>query len=431
MIFFILPFLDREHIFPQKDDENRLNFKQSSVTKKKKRKFSALECDTPKSPCLIKKSLRKESFDNFSLYHSKDLLSTAIKNVSSEDVSPLKKMSLPISSLEIEENVIETEVQNQEDSLQALEEFTDVVMETPLDIKFLSVSKQFEDAPDCSYLGTKQKEMTWNMRVILLDWMMEVCNDYMLKRQTFYMAVNYVDRFCSLYSNLPKSKLQLLGAVSLYVASKLEEIYPPKLQDFALVGHDYGENEIKEFEELLLRTLKFKLNPCTVTFWADWLMLQWDMLMEEKEKCPNALSFLTDSHNFQFKQPNEISYKLYREFYQILDCVMLDCWSLKFNLISIVLSVMCLLLWGYLNKLEMKQVRSRYMDFLVEDKNGVYRFFEAFLQRTFNLDMQFIKNEIEFCSLFFGLDLEYDYPRATNIDRENVLEVFFLLLDFK
>lgn len=33
------------------------------------------------------------------------------------------------------------------------------------------------------------------MRSILLDWMMEVCEEFMLKRQTFYTAINLLDRY--------------------------------------------------------------------------------------------------------------------------------------------------------------------------------------------------------------------------------------------
>jgi len=33
------------------------------------------------------------------------------------------------------------------------------------------------------------------MRLILFDWMMEVCEEFMLKRETYYMAINYVDRY--------------------------------------------------------------------------------------------------------------------------------------------------------------------------------------------------------------------------------------------
>jgi cyclin E len=45
------------------------------------------------------------------------------------------------------------------------------------------------------------------MRAILLDWMMEVCMEFTLKRETFHLAVNYVDRYLSYNENIPKMQL--------------------------------------------------------------------------------------------------------------------------------------------------------------------------------------------------------------------------------
>lgn len=33
------------------------------------------------------------------------------------------------------------------------------------------------------------------MRSILLDWAMEVCMEYLMKRETFHLAINYIDRY--------------------------------------------------------------------------------------------------------------------------------------------------------------------------------------------------------------------------------------------
>jgi len=35
------------------------------------------------------------------------------------------------------------------------------------------------------------------MRAILFDWMIEVCNEFTLKRETFYSATALVDKFLS------------------------------------------------------------------------------------------------------------------------------------------------------------------------------------------------------------------------------------------
>lgn len=73
------------------------------------------------------------------------------------------------------------------------------------------------------------------MRAILLDWIMEVCEVYHLRRVTYHLAVDYLDRYLSIRPGVPKTQLQLLGVSCLFIASKLEEIYPPKLSEFSYV----------------------------------------------------------------------------------------------------------------------------------------------------------------------------------------------------
>ena len=62
-----------------------------------------------------------------------------------------------------------------------------------------------------------------------------MCEVYRLHKETFALAVDYIDRYLSVVTNVPKTQLQLLGISSLFIAAKLEEIYPPKLTEFAYV----------------------------------------------------------------------------------------------------------------------------------------------------------------------------------------------------
>lgn len=40
-----------------------------------------------------------------------------------------------------------------------------------------------------------QPNMTPEMRLMLLDWLCQVCQDYCLKRETFHRSIIMVDRF--------------------------------------------------------------------------------------------------------------------------------------------------------------------------------------------------------------------------------------------
>lgn len=63
------------------------------------------------------------------------------------------------------------------------------------------------------------------MRAILLDWLIEVCEVYKLHRETYYLAMDYIDRYLSTHQNVPKNQLQLIGITCLFIASKVREIF--------------------------------------------------------------------------------------------------------------------------------------------------------------------------------------------------------------
>ncbi len=73
--------------------------------------------------------------------------------------------------------------------------------------------------PDPLYFN-KQKEITPIMRSIMIDWMMEVCMEFMMKRDSLYIAINLVDRFLSRDFNVKKADLQLVGVCCLFIAAK-------------------------------------------------------------------------------------------------------------------------------------------------------------------------------------------------------------------
>ena len=41
----------------------------------------------------------------------------------------------------------------------------------------------------------KQPDITMNMRQILVDWLVEVSEEYKLQTETLHLAVNYIDRY--------------------------------------------------------------------------------------------------------------------------------------------------------------------------------------------------------------------------------------------
>lgn len=64
------------------------------------------------------------------------------------------------------------------------------------------------------------------MRSVLIDWLVEVAQEYRLVSETLCLTVDYVDRYLSVVPT-PRNQLQLVGVTCMLLASKYEEIYAP------------------------------------------------------------------------------------------------------------------------------------------------------------------------------------------------------------
>lgn len=146
-----------------------------------------------------------------------------------------------------------------------IQEYPEEDLTQPIDSTTLNylIEKERKLAPDPYYFAKFYPEVTCMMRTILLDWVMEVSMEFRLKRETYHLSLSYVDRFLSRVSKIEKKELQLLGVCALWVASKMEEVCPPKLIDFAKATDNcYTVSEIKKMELNLYSVNFFFLNLC-------------------------------------------------------------------------------------------------------------------------------------------------------------------------
>jgi len=85
---------------------------------------------------------------------------------------------------------------------------------------------------DPDFLSTMQRGLIqWHMRLMLFDWMMEVSDEFALSRETFHLSITYVDLYLT-RRRCQIEVLQLLGAASLLLACKVEEIVCPRVSHF-------------------------------------------------------------------------------------------------------------------------------------------------------------------------------------------------------
>ncbi|XP_035903397.1 G2/mitotic-specific cyclin-A [Anopheles stephensi] len=113
----------------------------------------------------------------------------------------------------------------------------------------------------------KQTDITHSMRTILVDWLVEVSDEYKLQGETLALAVSYIDRFLS-FMSVVRAKLQLVGTAAMLIAAKYEEIYPPDVSEFVYITDDtYTKTQVLRMEQLILKVLSFDLTvPTALVF---------------------------------------------------------------------------------------------------------------------------------------------------------------------
>lgn len=105
----------------------------------------------------------------------------------------------------------------------------------------------------------QQKSLTTSMRAILVDWLVEVQENFELNHETLYLAVKLVDLYVS-KKEIAKEILQLVGAVSLFIASKFDERCPPLVEDFLYICDDaYKRRDFLAMERSILKAIGFDI----------------------------------------------------------------------------------------------------------------------------------------------------------------------------
>tara|TARA_B110000977_G_scaffold1164_1_gene1674 strand:- start:8891 stop:9658 length:768 start_codon:yes stop_codon:yes gene_type:complete len=123
---------------------------------------------------------------------------------------------------------------------------------------------EHDKAPDPHYASTTQKDVNSVMRGILVDWLVEVAEEYKLSADTLYLSVTYIDR-CLSVQPIARTKLQLLGVTCMLIASKYEEIYAPQVDEFCYItDNTYSRDDVLQMERTVLDALEFELTQPTI-----------------------------------------------------------------------------------------------------------------------------------------------------------------------
>ena len=118
-----------------------------------------------------------------------------------------------------------------------------------------------------NYMSLIQTDINEKMRIILINWLIEVHFKFHLLNETLFISINIIDRYLS-QKNINRKYLQLLGITSLFIASKYEEIYAPSAKDLIfMTDNAYKIEEMIKMENEILGVLKFELTfPTSLRF---------------------------------------------------------------------------------------------------------------------------------------------------------------------
>ncbi|XP_046878723.1 G1/S-specific cyclin-D2b isoform X1 [Hypomesus transpacificus] len=113
--------------------------------------------------------------------------------------------------------------------------------------------------PQCSYFKCVQKDIQPYMRRMVASWMHEVCEEEKSEDDVFPLAINYLDRYLAVVPTR-KCHLQLLGAVCMFLASKLKESRPLTTEKLCMyTDNSITPREMLEWELVVLGKLKWDM----------------------------------------------------------------------------------------------------------------------------------------------------------------------------
>jgi len=111
------------------------------------------------------------------------------------------------------------------------------------------------------YLNNRVGVILPKMRSVLVEWLVEVHQQFSLLQETLYLSVCILDRYMQVNAEkVPRKQLQLVGVTSMFIAAKYEEMYAPEIGDFVYITDNaYTPSQIREMEIKIMSVLKFDL----------------------------------------------------------------------------------------------------------------------------------------------------------------------------
>eukprot|EP00548_Thalassiothrix_antarctica_P015995 CAMPEP_0194168600 /NCGR_PEP_ID=MMETSP0154-20130528/3505_1 /TAXON_ID=1049557 /ORGANISM="Thalassiothrix antarctica, Strain L6-D1" /LENGTH=381 /DNA_ID=CAMNT_0038879771 /DNA_START=432 /DNA_END=1577 /DNA_ORIENTATION=+ len=126
-----------------------------------------------------------------------------------------------------------------------------------------------------------QPHLTQKMRAVLIDWLIELSEEYAISAKTLHLTVVLLDRALECGASkendrrliITRDMFQCLGCACMWMAAKMEEITSPTVNDFSYISADsYTKKDITEMEMSVCCALEFRLWQVTPYHFVDELL---------------------------------------------------------------------------------------------------------------------------------------------------------------
>ncbi|KAL4427084.1 hypothetical protein ABPG74_004494 [Tetrahymena malaccensis] len=167
----------------------------------------------------------------------------------------------------------------------------------------------------------QRHQITPSMRAKMIDWMIEVLKAYNFSESTFSLSVSIMDKyFAKVERTLKVEELHSIGVVSMFIASKYEEIVPFSLQKiYEKIAHEkISIQQLKQTEADILNTLNFNISFPTLDILSNLMIKYLDSQDFFKQYSRYSKDFIKTINAYMFKLAS-LDYELLKTYdYKIL-----------------------------------------------------------------------------------------------------------------
>lgn len=145
-------------------------------------------------------------------------------------------------------------------------------------------------------LMDQQPELQWRMRPYLIDFIVEIHQQFRLRPEVLYLAVNIVDRYVS-RRVVYKKHYQLVGCAALWIAAKFEdskERVPLVREFYDMCCGAYEQSAFIQMEGHILTTIQWTIGHPTADAWLRHLTMDPEQALNEDARVSSMARFLME-----------------------------------------------------------------------------------------------------------------------------------------